>query len=847
MLLGRGVACVKGFRFVAGIDIFDWRDYMKGKDLDTLKESLLQMSDAIVNLTPDEFAKHGGFTICIKPGQILLTPPGTILVEVPLSASTYAVQWHYLASSQVASTQILQDQIRYVNQIASFDLKEADDSDSSLAQLQFLERIVEQMELAESLTEWISQRSNFSPEALLGFGDINFDEYQENIDNMALEAVDKQEKFGKRVKKIHSALVKLEEGSKEKNVAHSNRAIPWAEVKEFNSIDGHDLEKLFCILWPAIEFTYVDRIDETECHPSVIKTTDACDILKAFLDRCSGKKAVATAATALATTHEAEATANQKSASAKAVAAAAAGQEKVKENGKDEVEAEQIVMPPQAMTTAATTAAADLSHGNGHEESEEEEEEKQIQEKDGSGPGTADNLNLRQALTLAIANYPHNDDQQSADGEDDAALEQAQQQAVVLVEPEQRPSLPAATAGAATAAASETTSPQRTSKPDFSDEAFGNRLWEGLKRSPSPASSDYEEAPARAAAALPKPPAAAAAEAEAAEAEESEKKQPAAPAAEKEAAAAASAAAVAKPNPPPPVSESKPPEPEPPVAPLPPSPSQAEAEAPPNPTDPAAAAAATPAPTAAALPAAESGESSEAKLSSGGGGGGGSDSIEAAKAEAGSAAAAAPTEPPNNHSFQPESKSEQSKTKPQPKQPEPQPAAAPADTPPAPPNKGNAVDPSQQLREIRRSMSLTKPAALATAAKPSDSAAANVKVEPPKIQPLTPAERKSGQPSPSLAETTVRQMLERSKRKRSSGSSVDDAASAAKAATNALRQPRSKAEWVQKATDQGIEVQKNWTIAQIKSRLGLDDNDGKSNKDDANADAKGKGNKTKKK
>eukprot|EP00913_Durusdinium_trenchii_P033463 g31329.t1 len=285
MLLGRGVACVKGFRFVAGIDIFDWRDYMKGKDLDTLKESLLQMSDAIVNLTPDEFAKHGGFTICIKPGQILLTPPGTILVEVPLSASTYAVQWHYLASSQVASTQILQDQIRYVNQIASFDLKEADDSDSSLAQLQFLERIVEQMELAESLTEWISQRSNFSPEALLGFGDINFDEYQENIDNMALEAVDKQEKFGKRVKKIHSALVKLEEGSKEKNVAHSNRAIPWAEVKEFNSIDGHDLEKLFCILWPAIEFTYVDRIDETECHPSVIKTTDACDILKAFLDR----------------------------------------------------------------------------------------------------------------------------------------------------------------------------------------------------------------------------------------------------------------------------------------------------------------------------------------------------------------------------------------------------------------------------------------------------------------------------------------------------------------------------------------------------------------------------------
>lgn len=87
LLLGKTIACMDGFRFVAGIDYAAIADYVKRKNISP-NLSFLAMPQAIVQIEPKEFEDMGGFRIVLKPDQVLQIPPGMMMVEVPFSRQT---------------------------------------------------------------------------------------------------------------------------------------------------------------------------------------------------------------------------------------------------------------------------------------------------------------------------------------------------------------------------------------------------------------------------------------------------------------------------------------------------------------------------------------------------------------------------------------------------------------------------------------------------------------------------------------------------------------------------------------------------------------------------------------
>ena len=289
-MLGRAIACAEGCRFVAGIGIDSWKKFAKDKDVDVAGESMLTLCDALVGVDPDSFCQYGGFTICLTPKQVLLTPPGIVLIEVPLSEANFSVHWHYMVPSHLrgSADERLKEQVDYAEQVTFFDLKKADDENTSLSQVTFLQKVSAELDVAQSLLLWLSKlaKARYTVRGLVGleFDFVwPFDEFQGDLDALVQEAVDKKCKLGKRIGRIHEELVKAEKDSK--------REVRCTDVKSFHRLSAVDQDPLLKILQPSIKFEEVDRLDEVDTVPTSILVNDALDILSAFMQRCADHKA----------------------------------------------------------------------------------------------------------------------------------------------------------------------------------------------------------------------------------------------------------------------------------------------------------------------------------------------------------------------------------------------------------------------------------------------------------------------------------------------------------------------------------------------------------------------------
>eukprot|EP00913_Durusdinium_trenchii_P023188 g21767.t1 len=251
---------------------------------------MLTLCDALVGVDPDSFCQYGGFTICLTPKQVLLTPPGIVLIEVPLSEANFSVHWHYMVPSHLrgSADERLKEQVDYAEQVTFFDLKKADDENTSLSQVTFLQKVSAELDVAQSLLLWLSKlaKARYTVRGLVGleFDFVwPFDEFQGDLDALVQEAVDKKCKLGKRIGRIHEELVKAEKDSK--------REVRCTDVKSFHRLSAVDQDPLLKILQPSIKFEEVDRLDEVDTVPTSILVNDALDILSAFMQRCADHKA----------------------------------------------------------------------------------------------------------------------------------------------------------------------------------------------------------------------------------------------------------------------------------------------------------------------------------------------------------------------------------------------------------------------------------------------------------------------------------------------------------------------------------------------------------------------------
>lgn len=79
---------------MAGLDFAVLQKHLAADSINTVYAGLTGMQ-------PDTLADLGGFAIALKPRQVLLIPPGMVIVEVSLSASNIVSWWNWLQPDHV--------------------------------------------------------------------------------------------------------------------------------------------------------------------------------------------------------------------------------------------------------------------------------------------------------------------------------------------------------------------------------------------------------------------------------------------------------------------------------------------------------------------------------------------------------------------------------------------------------------------------------------------------------------------------------------------------------------------------------------------------------------------------
>ena len=105
---------------MAGVDFTAISKYFTSKQTDTCA-SLTAISEFVVEMDPAEFEQVGGFRVVLKPDQVLQSPAGMLLVEVPLSTSNFVSFWPSLVTDYV--TQELTESVEACWQAASAEVK----------------------------------------------------------------------------------------------------------------------------------------------------------------------------------------------------------------------------------------------------------------------------------------------------------------------------------------------------------------------------------------------------------------------------------------------------------------------------------------------------------------------------------------------------------------------------------------------------------------------------------------------------------------------------------------------------------------------------------------------------
>lgn len=263
--------------------------------------SMLRTCDAMVQVPPDEFAANGGFTVCLKPGQILLTPPGMILIDAPLGESSFAMHWNFLVPPQLAGG-TLSEKVCATVQTVQNDMKkvQAADSDQQISpeQNQFLLRVAPQLEVGEELMKFLLPAgsrtlSNFiEPPQLekesqlcgLDMPLASLPDLQSRMGDVCLKTMDKNMKLGKRVKNVHKELQEL--------AAKSVDFVEYKKIVSLRKCSADDSMVLQFILGPSVQFQTVNKLDESVEEPSHIIVPEASEILSSFFKRCSDNKPV---------------------------------------------------------------------------------------------------------------------------------------------------------------------------------------------------------------------------------------------------------------------------------------------------------------------------------------------------------------------------------------------------------------------------------------------------------------------------------------------------------------------------------------------------------------------------
>ena len=112
-------------------------------------DSFLQACKSLTEEDPGQLLERNGFTIALKPGQILLTPPGYILIDVPLSENSTCLFWQWLVPSHLdEEAPVAQSVAGLINA----EIRATDDE----APVRVLQKTLAKIKLGAGLYKWFS-------------------------------------------------------------------------------------------------------------------------------------------------------------------------------------------------------------------------------------------------------------------------------------------------------------------------------------------------------------------------------------------------------------------------------------------------------------------------------------------------------------------------------------------------------------------------------------------------------------------------------------------------------------------------------------------------------------------
>ena len=168
MVMPKVYACKDGFRFLAGVDLLRLRNYLQMNNMGGAG-SYLGMCRALIDLTPDNVRKLGGFTLVLGPGQVAYVPGGMLVAETPLSRSNTVAFWSTMLPlpprEGAPHCNDFKTQADLAWKLVKCDLAE---ETTKGANKEGLEKVLAQTELASEIIKWAKSVSSRSPPPVSG-------------------------------------------------------------------------------------------------------------------------------------------------------------------------------------------------------------------------------------------------------------------------------------------------------------------------------------------------------------------------------------------------------------------------------------------------------------------------------------------------------------------------------------------------------------------------------------------------------------------------------------------------------------------------------------------------------
>lgn len=312
MLFGRGLAVHKGMLFVGGCDVDSLYKYVKTSSGSPESQvDLTQLSNALVKLNASTLESIGGFSIALKPKQVLLTPPGMILIESPLGENCIFSHWQYLVPSHLVPEKMLSNKIDLMASVVKSAMAGLDDNEErpTLAKVREFQKLCDQFKLSTGLLKWASEASCDWPLV------VDCVRPDQCLDHLAAEVRnDKRGPLSKAVRKFAKAFTKLATGGSGKNADDEKDQIIETKVVDFKSTfaslskQPSDIQKKVAwIVDPAImDMRIAGSNAASSAEQLKVRIHDASLLLDAFQALCKGDPSSKAAAAATAATRESD-------------------------------------------------------------------------------------------------------------------------------------------------------------------------------------------------------------------------------------------------------------------------------------------------------------------------------------------------------------------------------------------------------------------------------------------------------------------------------------------------------------------------------------------------------------